>query len=256
MVLRLKKSAEFIKRVKVLDRYEHEREPAINHLLTAMAACGEPALVQVAMTPAPASFERLAKHLYKRHEAHLSRQRREHALTRDRSMVDDRELRGGLDVQQGPLFFADLRIVAASREACERIASELRAQGAENHLVERGTRVRHGVLALYKRRVLRGEGNPLPSFRKGVFAASELAAVWHMPSIDYATVPFARTGLPLAPAPPAIMRPTDGPGTLRDALGPVCIHPHLRKQNTAVPGAVEQGKSSYLVATMAEDQAK
>ena len=33
----------------------------------------------------------------------------------------------------------------------------------------------------------------------------------------------------------------------------MCIHPHLRKQNTAVPGAVEQGKSSYLVATMAED---
>ena len=98
-----------------------------------------------------------------------------------------------------------------------------------------------------------GEGNPLPSFRKGVFAAPELAAVWHMPSIDYTTVPFARTGLPLAPAPPAIMRPSDSPGTLRDALGPVCIHPQLRKHNTAVPGAVEQGKSSYLIATMAED---
>jgi hypothetical protein len=253
VVLRLKKSAEFIRRVKVLDRYQHEREPAVNRLLTAMAACREPALVQVAMTPAPASFERLAKHLYKRHEAYLSRRRREHLLMRDRSMVDDQELRGGLDVQHRPLFFADLRVVASRREVCERIASELRAESAENHLVERGTRVRHGLLALYRRRVLRGEGNPLPSFRKGVFAATELAAVWHLPSIDYTTVPFARTGLPLAPAPPAIMRPSDGPGTLRDALGPVCIHPQLRKQNTAVPGAVEQGKSSYLVATMAED---
>ena len=27
----------------------------------------------------------------------------------------------------------------------------------------------------------------------------------------------------------------------------------MRKQNTAVPGAVEQGKSSYLIATVAED---
>jgi hypothetical protein len=42
-------------------------------------------------------------------------------------------------------------------------------------------------------------------------------------------------------------------GTLRDAGGPVSIHPPLRRQNTAVPGTVEQGKSSYLVATVAED---
>jgi hypothetical protein len=252
-VLRLKKSTAFIKRVKVIDRYQHEREPAVNRLLTTMGACAEAAFVQIAMTPAPSAFERLAKHLYKRHEAQLSRLRREHLLTRDRSMIDEVELRGGLDVQHRPLFFADVRIVAARREVCERIASELRAESAENHLVERGTGVRHGVLGLYRRRVLRGEGNPLPSFHKGVFSSTELAALWHMPSIDYMTVPFARTALPLAPAPPAIMRPSHGQGTLRDALGPVCIHPHLRKQNTAVPGTVEQGKSSYLIATMAED---
>jgi hypothetical protein len=40
---------------------------------------------------------------------------------------------------------------------------------------------------------------------------------------------------------------------LRDAHGPVSIHVALRRQNTAVPGTVEQGKSSYLVATIAED---
>ena len=31
------------------------------------------------------------------------------------------------------------------------------------------------------------------------------------------------------------------------------IHPELRRQNTAVPGTVEQGKSSFLVASVAED---
>jgi hypothetical protein len=253
VIVRLKKSANFIKRVKVLDRFQHEREPPVNRLLTAMGACRESAFVQIAMTPAPAFFERFAKHLYKRHEAHLSRQRRERLLMRDRSMLEGEELRGGLAVQHRPLYFVDVRIVAARREVCERIASELRAEGAENRLVERGTAVRHGVLALYGRRVLRGEGNPLPSFHKGVFASTELAALWHLPSVDYMNVPFARSGLPLAPAPPAIMRPSEGPGTLRDALGPVCIDPHLRKQNTAVPGAVEQGKSSYLIATVAED---
>jgi Replication-relaxation len=252
-VLRLKKHAEFIKRVETPDRFEHDREPSMNRLATVMGACGEPAFVQIAMTPTPALFEAFAKHLYKRHEARLSRERREHLFMRDRSMVEDAELRGGLEVQHKPLFFVDLRVVAPNRAVCERIASELRAEGAENRLVERGTAVRHGLLGLYGRRVLRGEGNPLPSFHKGVFASSELAAIWQLPSVDYLTVPFARTGLPQAPAPPGIFRPTDGPGTLRDALGAVSIHVALRRQNTAVPGTVEQGKSSYLVATVAED---
>jgi hypothetical protein len=252
-VLRLKKHAEFIKRVKALEDYERRAEPPVNRLLTAMAACGEPAFVQLAMTPAPALFEALAKRLYKRHEARLSRERREHLIVRDRSMVEDAELRGGLEVQHKPLFFADLRIIAPRRAVCEQIAVELRAEGSENRLVERGTGLRHGIFGLYARRVQRGEGNPLPSLRRGVYAAGELAPIWHLPSVDYLTVPFARTSVPLAPASPAILRPRDGHGTLRDALGPVSIHPELRRQNIAVPGTVEQGKSSFLVATIAED---
>jgi Replication-relaxation len=252
-VLRLKKHAEFIKRAKVLDRFEHEREPRMNRLMTVLGASGSEAFVQVAMTPTPASFERHAKRLFKRHEDRLSRERHDHVVMRDRSLVEDIELRGGLDVQHRPLFFVELRVIASSRDQCEQIASELRAEEAENRLVERGTAVRHGLFGLYARRVRRGEGNPLPSFHKGVFASTELAAVWHLPSIDYAAIPFERGVLPVAPAPPAILRPADGVGTLRDALGPVSIHPAMRKQNTAVPGTVEQGKSSYLVATVAED---
>jgi hypothetical protein len=253
VVLRLKKNADFVKRVKVLDHFEHEREPPVNRLLTAMGACGEPAFAQIAITPTPLFFERLAKRTYKRREAALSRERREHRVMRDRSMVEDAELRGGLDLQHRPLFFVDLRVVARDRGVCERIASELRSDSAENRLVERGTGLRHGLLGLYRRRVQRGEGNPMASFHKGVFATTELAALWHLPSPDYMTVPCERSALPLAPAPPSILRPAEGRGTLRDALGAVSIHPELRKQNTAVPGAVEQGKSSYLVATVAED---
>ncbi len=81
---------------------------------------------------------------------------------------------------------------------------------------------------------------------------SELAAFWQLPSVDFTAVPFARSALPNAPAPPGIHRPPL-PGTLRDALGDVSIEVALRKQNTAVPGTVEQGKSSYLVASVAED---
>jgi Replication-relaxation len=252
-VLRLKKHAEFIKRVKAIEDFERRSEPPINRLLTAMAAGGEPAFVQIAMTPTPALFEAFAKHVYRRHETRLSRERRAHLLVRDRSMVEDAELRGGLEVQHKPLFFVDLRVIAPNRAACERVASELCAEGAENRLVERGTAMRHGLLGLYGRRVQRGEGNPLPSFRKGVFAPGELAPIWQLPSVDYLTVPFERSGLPRAPASPAIFRPCEEAGTLRDALGPVSIHAELRRQNTAVPGTVEQGKSSYLVATVAED---
>ncbi len=252
-LLRLKKHAGFIKRVKQLDPYELVREPPMDRLMTVMGACGEGALVQLALTPAPAMLERWAKWRYKRHEDHLSRERREHLWVRDRSLVEEAELRGGLEVQHRPLYFADVRVLAQTRRGCEQIASELRAEGAENRLVERGTTVRHGLLGLYSRRVLRGEGNPCPGLRKGVMASTELAALWHAPSIDYATVPFARGALPLAPAPPAIMRPREGEGLLRDAHGPVTIHPRMRRQNTAVPGAVEQGKSSYLAATVAQD---
>lgn len=253
-VLRLKKQAEFIERAKRPELLEHRHAPSMNHLMTAMAACGADSCVQVAVTPAPVTFERYAKHLYRRREERLSRRRRERVLVEDRSLVEDEELRAGLEVQHRPLFFVDLRVIACGRGQCERIASELRAaQAAENRLVERGTAIRHGLLGLYGRRIQRGEGNPLPSWRRGVFASTELAAVWQLPSVDYATVPFARGVRPVAPAPSAIWRPIGGPGTLRDALGGVSIHPEMRKQNTAVSGTVEQGKSSYLVATVAED---
>jgi hypothetical protein len=252
-LLRLKKDMEFIRRVKSLDRFEHEREPAMNRLLTVMGACRSPVLVQFALTPAPLLLERIARRRFKLHEARLSRERREHLVIHDRSLLDDVELRGGLEVQHRSLFFLDIRIVAGDRTTCERVASELRVESAENRLIERGTAVRQGVLGLYRRRIARGEGNPIPGFQRGVFAPSELASLWHLPSIDYLAVPFARGAPPVAPASPAVLRPPAGEGALRDAIGPVSIHVELRKQNTAVPGAVEQGKSSYLIATVAED---
>jgi len=253
-VLRLKKASSFIARVKSLDRFEHERGPAMDHLLTAMAATRASVVVQLAMTPAPACFERLARHLHERRESHVRRQG-DSSLARGRggSMVGDMELRGGLDVQHRPLFFVDLRVVAPDRATCEAVSSELRVASAENRLVERGTALRRLALRSYRRRIARGEGNPLPSFHRNVFASTELAAIWQLPATDFTTVPFARNALPVAPAPPGVLRPAGEPGTLVDSLGPVSIPVALRRQNTAVPGAVEQGKTSYLIATVAED---
>jgi hypothetical protein len=254
-LLRLKKGSSFIRRVKAIDRFEHEREPFMNRLLRTMAASGGPGFVQLAMTPAPASFERHARRMFRAHENRISRERGEGLIEPrlDRSLVQEVELWGGLDVQHRPLFFVDVRIVAANRRICERIASGLRAEVAENHLVERGATVRQGLLGIYRGRVMRGEGNPFPATRRGVFSSPELAAMWQLPSLDFLSVPLRRSSVPVAPAPAAIMRVAPGLGTLEDARGPVSVHPAMRRQNTAVVGTVEQGKSSYLVASVVED---
>jgi hypothetical protein len=253
VLVRLKKRNEFIKRARSIEELAPWREPPLNRLLTVMGTCQAPVFVQLALTPTPALFEAFSKHLYKRHERRLSNARTELSPARQRSLVEDVELRGGLEVQHRSLFFADVRVVGTNQADCRRVASELRSQRAENRLVERGTALRQQLLGCYSRRVIRGEGNPLPPLRKGVFASAELATMWHLPTADFLAVPFARASVPFAPASPAIFRPVDGPGALRDAIGPVSIHPSLRRQNTAVPGAVEQGKSSFLIATVAED---
>ncbi|MHB8531618.1 MAG: replication-relaxation family protein [Solirubrobacteraceae bacterium] len=252
-VLRLKKRRGFLDRTATAAPAERAPEPPMNRLLTTLGACGREATVQFALTPAPLLFERIAHHAFRHRENRLSRERREGATMKDRSTLLDTELRGGLELQHRALFFADLRVIGPTRAACEQVAAVLRVQRGENQLVERGTAVRHGGLGLYTRRVQRGEGNPLAGMWRSVFSPEELAQLWQLPSSDYATVPFARTSVPIAPAAPAIMRAPEGQGILCDALGPVTIHPELRRQNTAVPGAVEQGKSSYLVATVAED---
>jgi hypothetical protein len=252
-VLRLKKHASFIQRIAVAD--ERESPALCDRLLVGMAATKQPCAVQLALTPAPTLFDVYARALFRSRERRLSRDEQQGKRVA-RSEVDRAELQGGLSVQHRALFFCDLRVIASDRRSCEAIAAELRAAGAENRLVERGTAIRQLLGHPYDRRVSRGEGNPLPSFTCGVFASTELAALWHLPSVGFNSVPFERAPVPLAPASPNVLRRKAGEGLLRDALGPVAIHPELRRQNTAVPGAVEQGKTSYLVATVREDLAR
>jgi hypothetical protein len=252
-VLRLKKHASFIQRIAVAD--ERAAPGLCDRLLVGMAATKQPCAVQLALTPAPALFDIYARFLFRARERHLSRDEQQ-GVRVARSEVERAELQGGLSVQHRALFFCDLRVIASNRGSCEAIAAELRAAGAENRLVERSTTIRQVLGHPYDRRVSRGEGNPLPSFSRGVFASTELAALWHLPSVEFTAVPFARAPVPLAPAPPTVLRRRPGEGLLRDAIGPVAIHPDLRRQNTAVPGAVEQGKTSYLVATIREDLAR
>ncbi|HTY95419.1 MAG TPA: replication-relaxation family protein [Solirubrobacteraceae bacterium] len=250
VVVRLRKRHLFIRRAKVLERFEQPRELPVDRLLTVMGSVQGPSLVQLALTPAPDVYRGLAKQL------HVLRQDRAGAREQGGGrpgMADDAELRGGLDLVHVPLFFLELRVASTSRGACRRIASELQVGAAENRLVARRSGRLGDPGSRLAMRVRRGEGSPLPSPWRGVFAAGEIACLWQLPSCEYSVVPVLRGSVPVAPAPPGIHRPSRGGGVLHDEYGPVSIECRLRKQNTAVPGTVEQGKTSYLVATIAED---
>ena len=86
-----------------------------------------------------------------------------------------------------------------------------------------------------------------------LYRPSELARLWCLPAPEFAALPFVCRAVPLAPAPPGISRARDGGGLLRDEHGPVTIAAAVRRQHTAVVGAVEQGKTSFLVASASED---
>ena len=83
----------------------------------------------------------------------------------------------------------------------EPLPSELRL--AQEYGISRTT-VRQAMLGVYDRRVMRGEGNPLPSWQAGVYASTELPSLWQLPSIDLTAVPLARGAVPRVPAAPAI----------------------------------------------------
>jgi single-strand DNA-binding protein len=238
-LVRLRKAGPFIDRLRVPDPAE-TRRALMDRLLSTMHATSGPAYVQLALRPAPPRMNRRARRAR-------------------RLRPDPAGIAADPDGPERPrheheaLFHADLRVGAQTSARARQIASELRAESAQNRLVVRGTRWRHGALGLYAERIARGEARPLPGRRRDVYAAAELASLWHLPSIDFVSVPFARAAIPVAPAGPAIARPGRGPGLLADALGAVTIEPELRRQNTAVPGTVAQGKTSYLTGNLTRD---
>ncbi|MGI8559253.1 MAG: replication-relaxation family protein [Solirubrobacteraceae bacterium] len=203
--------------------------PLVDRVLGAMAAGGGSALVQIALAPAP----RWLEHFESPHE--------------QRSPADARPRR----IPCGPLLFGDVRIVGSDLRRCRAIAAEVRgASGvAPWRLVERSGRIA-GPSAL---RLARGELEAIPALARGVYTPAEIACLWGLPSVGFTALPLVRRTLPVAPAPPRITRCCASRGLLRDEHGLVTLGISVRRQNTAVVGTVEQGKSSYLVASVRED---
>ncbi len=233
-VVRLHKRAIFTAPIRRLADVDPERPP-VERLLRAMAAAGGSSAVQLALTPAPLLLGR------------PPRPSPESVLEPSAAALADPE---PLPLNP-PFFYGDIRLIGDGRAQLSAIAAELRLGTRANRLVAR--RLGSARRRLFARRIARGEGNPLPSPLRRTYAAEEVAALWQLPSIGFAAVPYRRRPTPLAPAPAGILRVSGPGGLVADEHGPVTIHPALRRQNTAVVGTVEQGKTSYLVASVRED---
>jgi hypothetical protein len=232
-IVRLHKRRFFTEPVRRIGDVVGDRPP-VERLVRAMAAAGGPSMVQFALCPAPVGLGRLVRT--------AGAGRTAEGETESVERVDAGVV--------GPFFWADFRVIGHRPAQLASIVAELRAGGSPNRLVGRRARGRRRTWA---RRVDRGEANPVATVLRTTYAAEEIAGVWQLPSPGFAAVPVVRSSTPLAPAPAGIRRARAGAGLLADAHGPVTIHPELRRQNTAVVGTVEQGKTSYLVASVRED---
>jgi hypothetical protein len=137
----------------------------------------------------------------------------------------------------GPLLWAEPLVLARDRARAHAIASVLAA----------------GPPRLVARRLRRQERRSPRRSPGLLYRPAELARMWSLPAPEFSGVPCLRRAIPVAPAPPGIERPRRGAGLLRDEHGPVTIATPLRRQHVAVVGGVEHGKTSFLVASTAED---
>jgi hypothetical protein len=249
-VIRLKKRRSFTTRLETPDRYD---QSLVDGLVATMSAGGEPCTVQYALTPAPASFDRFARWLFRSEERQLeqARVRAEGGDPGVRSEVAQQELEGGLELQHRPLFFAELRVSSPSYATTRRIAGAIRGgSSGENRLVERRIRVRR---SLYLRRMARALGNPVPSWSRGVVSSSEVAGLWHVPSPFIKGVRIERSSVPRVPAPPEILRASGELALVRDERGYVTIADQDKRMNAMLLGAQGTGKTSVMCRGIAAD---
>ncbi len=239
---RLKKARTFVLSLQTTRDYEHAFSEA---LVTALDNTKGPTTVQLVITPSPRLLHRRSRALLKRRERGLiHRDHHDDADPGVDSVVEVKELKGGLETQHRSLVYFDLRVCANHREDVAHVAGKFAATRSENELQRRDMRVRR---SLYARRLERALPNPIPSFRTGVLSTSELATLWQLPRARVKDVQLTRSTIRRALAPPRINRdPTNA--ILRDERGPVGIEPADRKYGHALIGGQGVGKSSAMAA--------
>lgn len=249
-VVRLKKRRPF---TLALLTPEREQRGAVDPVLATMTHLAGASVVQLALVPTPAAFERVARRLFEsRERGGTDRGGR----WRKASELLEAELEGGLRVQHRGLFFADVRVGAASLAEARVVARTVRGETAqENRLMERTMHAR-GRLGLYRGRIARAAPNPLPDPVRGVLSSAELAGLWQLPSPFLHGVRLARSPVPRVPAPPEIRRVADPRQALgRDPDGFVALNAADRYGNLALLGRPGGGKTSVMLRSAMADMA-
>ena len=200
-VVRLKKRRSHVLSLQTTRDYEHSFSESLAALMGSLQAN---TTVQLVLCPAPALIHRRARRLLKRRERALNRADRHDPLDPGMdSVVEAKELKGGLETQHRSLLYFDLRVAGEDPEAVRRTAGSFSQLRSENELVRRSMRLRRW---LYARRLEHALPNPLPGLRSGILSTSELATVWQLPRARAKLARIRRSPLRRAVAPPEICR--------------------------------------------------
>src|SRR5215218_1799173 len=246
-VVRLKKRRSHVLSLQTTRNYEHSFSESLAALLGGLQAN---ATVQLVLCPAPALIHRRARRLLKRRERSLNRADRRDPLDPGMdSVLEGKELKGGLETQHRSLLYFDLRVAGEEPEAVRRTAGSFSQLRSENELVRRSMRLRRW---LYARRLEHALPNPFPGLRSGLLSTSELATVWQLPGARAKLARIRRSPLRRAVAPPEICR-DPARRLLVDEQGPVGIHPEDRKYGQALMGGQGSGKTSEMAPGVAID---
>jgi hypothetical protein len=246
-VVRLKKRRVFVLSLLTTRDYDHAFSES---LVAQLGAIDGELSVQLVLTPAPGWAYRRARKLLKRRERRLNQQdRRDPADPGMDSVVEAKELKGGLESQHHSLAAFDLRVAGTDAQTVRQVAGLFSTARSENELVRREMRVRR---ALYARRLQSALPNPLMSWRTGLLSTSELATLWQLPGGRTKHAPVRRASVRRAIAPPEIDR-TPERALMWDERGPVTIAPADRKKGHALLGGQGTGKSSAMARHFAND---
>jgi hypothetical protein len=240
-VTRLKKRRSHVLSLQTIRNYEHSVTESLVALLSRFDANTS---VQLVLTPAAGLVHARSRRLLKRRERSLNQTDRRDPLDPGRdSVVEAKELKGGLETQHRSLLYFDLRVGGQDVAAVRRVAGLFSQLRSENELVRRDLRVRR---RLYARRIERAQPNPLPGLARGILSTSELATLWQLPRARSRLARIPRGAIRRAVAPPQIARDPELE-LLRDEHGPVGLAPADRTYGHALLGGQGGGKSSLLL---------
>jgi hypothetical protein len=251
-VLRVGKARRWVWALATTKDYEHS---LIESLVSVMHAQGQPCVVELALTPAPALLERRSGHVLGRRERMFMRERALGPSERGaEGVVAKKHLQGAVEGVGRAWWWFDLRVLVPRGQApiARQVAGVLQESRGENHL---GTSVMRVRRRLYAWRSARNLPPLFPTPRTGVLSSAEVASLWHLPSLRLKGMPLHRISAREIPASSSISR-DPAHALMQDEHGPVGIHPADRRYGWMLLGTAGAGKTAALaphVKAVAED---